>query len=130
MITHDIYREVFRPDSDQSHLTWIGKKVTWFLMIPIVWAALEYDGNLIQLLKIKFELLIQCVPAIYLGVHSKTLDARTVIMGLVVGMSVTLILVAFNWNIVNGIHSGIIGLTVNLAICFAGILKNGGTQAS
>ncbi len=99
-------------------------------MIPIVWAALAYDGNLIQLLKIKFELLIQCVPAIYLGVHSKTLDARTVIMGLVVGLSVTLILVTFDWNIVNGIHSGIIGLTLNLAICFAGILNNGSSQAS
>ena len=130
MITHDIYREVFRPDSDQSHLTWIGKKVTWFLMIPIVWAALEYDGNLIQLLKIKFELLIQCVPAIYLGVHSKTLDARTVIIGLIVGLSITLILVAFNWNTINGIHSGIIGLIANLAICFVGILKNDSRQTN
>ncbi|MEC9019079.1 MAG: sodium:solute symporter family protein, partial [Nitrospinota bacterium] len=78
----------------------------------------------------KFELLIQCVPAIYLGVHSKTLDGQTVIMGLVVGLLVTLILLTLNWNIVSGIHSGIIGLTVNLAICFAGILKNGSSQTS
>ena len=128
MITHDIYGQAICPDADQRHLTQIGKKVTWFLMIPIVWAALAYEGNLIQLLKIKFELLIQCVPAIYLGVHSKTLDTRTVIIGLIVGISVTLILVALNWHTVNGIHSGIIGLAVNLAICFAGILKNGSSQ--
>lgn len=129
MITHDIYRQTFRPHSDQAHLARIGKNITWVLMIPIVWAALAYEGNLIQLLKIKFELLVQCAPAIYLGVHCKSLDARTVIWGLVVGLSATLALAALNWNVVSGVHSGVIGLAFNSAICFAGILKNRGRQA-
>ncbi|MBC8283360.1 MAG: sodium:solute symporter family protein [Nitrospinae bacterium] len=124
MITHDIYGKTFRPDADQAHLTRVGKNVTWVLMIPIVWAALSYEGDLIQLLKIKFELLIQCVPAIYLGVHSKSLDSRTVMVGLIVGLSVTLTLVAMNWNLVSGIHSGIIGLAANLLICFFGMIEN------
>jgi len=93
-------------------------------MIPLVWAALAYEGNLIQLLKIKFELLIQCVPAIYLGVHSKSLNARTVIMGLIAGLAVTLILIALDWTRISGIHSGIIGLILNLTICLFGIVKN------
>ena len=96
-------------------------------MIPIVWAALEYDGNLIQLLKIKFELLIQCVPAIYLGVHSKSLKARTVITGLLMGLMVAMILITLDWSSVSGIHSGIIGLAVNLTICFLGMIKNSRT---
>ena len=124
MITHDIYGKTFRPDADQAHLTVVGKCITWVLMIPLVWAALAYEGNLIQLLKIKFELLIQCVPAIYLGVHSKSLNARTVIMGLIAGLAVTLILIALDWTRVSGIHSGIIGLILNLTICFFGIVKN------
>ena len=124
MITHDLYGQTFRPDADQAHLTRVGKCITWVLMIPLVWAALAYEGNLIQLLKIKFEILIQCVPAIYLGVHSRSLSARTVITGLVAGLGVTLILIAFDWSRVSGIHSGIIGLAVNLAICFAAIVKN------
>jgi SSS family solute:Na+ symporter len=124
MITHDLYGQTFCPYADQAHLTRVGKCITWVLMIPLVWAALAYEGNLIQLLKIKFELLIQCVPAIYLGVHSRSLSARTVITGLVVGLAVTLILVALGWNSVSGIHSGIIGLAFNLAICFTTIVKN------
>lgn len=123
MITHDIYGQTFRPDADQAHLTRIGKSVTWILMIPLVWAALVYEGNLIQLLKIKFELLIQCVPAIYLGVHCKSLNARTVITGMIVGLAVTLGMIAMGWSRVSGIHSGIIGLAFNLAICFFSILK-------
>ena len=121
MITHDIYGQTFRPDADQAHLTRVGKSITWILMIPLVWAALAYEGNLIQLLKIKFELLIQCVPAIYMGVHSKSLNARAVITGLMVGLVVTLGLIAMGWSRVLGIHSGIIGLAFNLAICFISI---------
>ena len=124
MITHDLYGQTFRPDADQAHLTRVGKCITWILMIPLVWAALAYEGNLIQLLKIKFELLIQCVPAIYLGVHSRSLSARTVITGLAAGLTVTLILIAWDWSRVSGIHSGILGLAVNLAICLAAIVKN------
>ena len=124
MITHDLYGQTFRPDADQAHLTRVGKCITWILMIPLVWAALAYEGNLIQLLKIKFELLIQCVPAIYLGVHSRSLSARTVITGLAAGFTVTLILIALDWSRVSGIHSGIIGLSINLAICLAAIVKN------
>ena len=124
MITHDLYGQTFRPDADQAHLTRVGKCITWILMIPLVWAALAYEGNLIQLLKIKFELLIQCVPAIYLGVHSRSLSARTVITGLAAGLTVTLILIVLDLSRVSGIHSGIIGLAVNLAICLAAIVKN------
>lgn len=129
MVTHDLYGQTFNPDADQAHLTRVGKTVTWVLLIPIVWAALVYEGNLIQLLKIKFELLIQCVPAIYLGVHSRSLDSRTVIAGLVAGLLVTLILISMGMGRVSGIHAGIIGLLVNLAICFAAIIKNRQAQS-
>ncbi len=124
MLTHDLYGQTFNPAADQGHLTRVGKMVTWILLIPIVWAALVYEGNLIQLLKLKFELLIQCVPAIYLGVHSRTLSARAVNTGLIAGLLVTLTLLAMDLSRVSGIHAGIIGLTVNLVVCFADIIKN------
>ncbi|MBT3921742.1 MAG: sodium:solute symporter family protein [Nitrospina sp.] len=124
MVTHDLYAKTFRPDANQAHLTRVGKTVTWVILMPIVWAALVYEGNLIQLLKLKFELLIQCVPAIYLGVHSRTLSARSVITGLVAGLLVTLILITLDMGRVSGIHAGIIGLVVNLVICCIGITRS------
>ena len=129
MVTHDIYGQAFRPSADQNHLTRVGKGVTWVLLVPIVWGALAYEGNLIQLLKIKFELLIQCAPAIYLGIHVNKLKAGPVIAGLLIGLAVTLALTAsqaLGWSEVDlskvsGIHSGLIGLVVNLMVCFLGI---------
>jgi solute:Na+ symporter, SSS family len=123
MVTHDLYGQTFNPSADQAHLTRVGKMVTWVMLIPIVGAALVYEGNLIQLLKIKFELLVQCVPAIYLGVHSRTLGARAVIAGLLVGLLVTMTLIALDMSRLSGIHAGLVGLAVNLAICFAAIAK-------
>lgn len=124
MVTHDLYGQTLKPSADQAHLTRVGKTVTWVMLIPIVWAALVYEGNLIQLLKIKFELLIQCVPAIYLGIHSRTLGARAVIAGMVTGLLVTATLIALDMGRVSGIHAGVIGLAVNLTICLFDILKN------
>ena len=88
-------------------------------MAPIVWLALVYEGTLIQLLKIKFELLIQCVPAFYLGVHCRWLTARTVTLGVLAGLAVTLVLVGTQHPSVWGFHSGVLGLAVNFFVCFS-----------
>lgn len=125
MVTKDIYGPFIQPNADQARLTRVGRWVTWGLMIPIVWTALTYEGNLIQLLKLKFELLIQCVPAIYFGIHFRWLTARTVIAGILVGLAVTL---GLSWSgtlgladvnhpRVWGFHSGVIGLAVNSLVC-------------
>ncbi len=129
MITKDIYGECFRPDADQKHLTKIGKLITWILMAPIVFTAIHYEGTLIQLLKIKFDILLQCVPAFYLGVHFPKLSSKTVTLGLIVGLVFTLLLsfsgdlglAEKNYNKVWGFHSGVLSLGVNLLICFFGI---------
>ena len=76
-------------------------------------------------MKLKFELLIQCVPAIYLGIHCRWLTARTVIVGIFMGLLVTLGLTwsgtlgfsEINYSKIWGFHSGVIGLTVNSLIC-------------
>ncbi|MBT5470563.1 MAG: hypothetical protein HOK41_08160 [Nitrospina sp.] len=44
--------------------------------------------------------------------------------GLVAGLVVTLTMIAFDWSRVSGIHSGIIGLIVNMGICLLGMVKN------
>lgn len=89
-------------------------------MVPIVWLALTYEGTLIQLLKIKFDLLIQCVPAFYLGVHVVRLDGRCVLAGLVTGLAITVILIFMGWGKLWGLHSGVWGLLANLAVCGVG----------
>lgn len=125
MISKDIYGTYIHPTADASTLTRFGKKISWTLMVPIVWLALVYEGNLIHLLKIKFELLIQCVPAFYLGLHCKRLNSRAVLSGIGVGLTVTLALAWSGWLGLSsmdhpslwGFHAGIWGLTANLFVC-------------
>ena len=130
MVTQDLYGQYIRPGASQEHLTRVGKWTTWALMAPIAGFAIWYDGTLIQLLKLKFELLIQCAPAFYLGVHFRRLNANAVITGVVAGLAVTLGLSWSDWlgfsaqsyEKVWGFHAGVVGLAVNLAVCFAGML--------
>jgi len=135
MVTHDLYGRYVQPEADQASLTRIGKWATWILMVPIVWTAVSYEGNLIQLLKIKFDLLLQCVPAFYLGVHttSHRLTAKTVMTGLATGLVIALGLNLSGWigwtdhnySKLWGFHSGVVGLAANLAVCFAGMVFSG-----
>ena len=119
MVTQDIYGQYIRPGSSQSHLTSVGRWFSWLLMIPVTWVALVYEGNLIHLLQLKFELLIQCVPAIYLGIHWQKLTASTVLKGIFVGLLVTLVLTLFPETVSDmwGVHPGMIGLSINLLMC-------------
>jgi SSS family solute:Na+ symporter/sodium/pantothenate symporter len=132
MVTKDLYGEYINPGATQKHLTKIGKWITWALMIPIAGFAIWYEGTLIELLKLKFDLLIQCVPAFYLGVHCKNLSARVVITGILVGLMVALGcsfsealgISDHNYKRVWGFHAGVVGLSLNLLVCVVGIILN------
>jgi SSS family solute:Na+ symporter len=138
MLTRDIYGPYIRPQAGQAELTRVGKYAAWFLMVPIVWIALGYQGTLIQLLSIKLELLVQCAPAIMLGLHCPKLDTRTVILAILAGILLTfgltwagdLGLADSNIRKVAGFHSGIIGLALNIGICVIGIMRNRKNPAS
>jgi len=124
MITKDLYAPYFRPNAPEAHLTRAGKGIAWLLMVPIVWIAIGYDGTLIQLLSIKLEVLVQCAPAVYLGVHSRRLAAGPVALGLVAGLLFTLGLhwsgdlglTESNTGRLFGFHTGLVGLGVNLCV--------------
>ncbi len=131
MIAKDVYGTCIRPDATERQMTRVGKYSAWALMIPMVWIALEFKGTLIQLLELKFELLIQCVPVFYLGVHWKRLTGRTAIWGIAIGLATTLALswsgtlglAVENHSRVWGIHSGLIGLAANLLVCSLDALR-------
>lgn len=119
MVTRDLYGRFINPGATQVRLTGLGRWVTVVLMVPLVWLALTYEGTLIHLLKIKFDLLIQCVPAFYLGVNCRWLESRAVLLGLAAGVFTSLGLIAFGINMLWGLHSGLWGLMLNLIVCFA-----------
>ncbi len=131
MVIHDIYKPYLKPDSSERHLTLVGRLAVWILILPLVWFALEYQGNLIRLIEIKFEMLVQCVPAFFLGCYWGKLRGHTVLAGILVGCLISLGLTFAaslgiaqqNYKTLWGFHAGIIGLAANLLICAKDLLS-------
>lgn len=123
ILTKDIYSR-FKPAASQSDLTKIGKLLSWGIMAIAVYLAITLPQTIWQLIEIKLELLIQVAPAIFLGLHLKKLDSKSVFMGMVIGTLLAVGLMVFNKLGVDisakpwGIHAGVWGLMVNVATIF------------
>ena len=123
LVTQDLYRKV-RPEASQSHLTKVGKIVSWLVMAVAVLLAIQLPQTIWQLFQIKLELLCQIAPAIYLGVHVKSVSSKSIFMGLLTGTALALLIMVGNWAGLPipskpwGIHAGLWGLAVNCITIF------------
>jgi SSS family solute:Na+ symporter/sodium/pantothenate symporter len=123
IITKDFYTR-FRPLKTQAELTRIGKMISWAIMAFSVYLAIVLPQTIWRLLEIKLELLIQISPAIFLGLYFKKITSRSILWGMTFGT-----LFAVSTMVANklgldipakpfGVHAGVWGLIINLAIVF------------
>ena len=99
--------------------TRLGKRVGIAVMVVAVALAWRPQIDLWRLIELKLELLIQCVPAFLLAIHWKKLDARSTLAGLVVGTVFAGGAALLRQKRIAGIHVGVIGLALNLAVVVA-----------
>lgn len=112
----DFYAKTVRHKTSDENLLRMGKIVSWILTAVVVAVALTSKATLFRLLEIKFEFLMQVAPPFILGFYCRSLGARRAFTGVAVGTTIALIGFFQNtkwW----GIHPGVIGCLVNLAIC-------------
>jgi len=118
LVTQDLYGKV-KPGSSQSHLIKFGKIVSWFIMAGAVWLAIALPQTIWRLFEIKLELLCQIAPAIFLGIHLRSLSAKSILIGILLGTAVALCIMIGSWAGLAidakpcGIHAGVWGLVVN-----------------
>ncbi len=127
MITKDLYHGFIRPDASETSLTRLGKACSWLVVALLAGLALylnqlDQKPTLVKLLDMKFDLLIQLVPAFVLGVHFPQLKAKAVVWGLLSGVTVTLGLYGNPTIASLGFHAGLYGLLVNAGIAIGGSL--------
>ena len=96
-------------------------------LLALLAIVLKDQASLIGLLDRKFDLLVQLVPAFMLGIHWTDLDGRAVLLGMIAGLTVSLLLAfgPFAFVVAGkvwGIHPGLYGLLANLAIAVMGSL--------
>ena len=120
LVTQDLYGKV-KPGSSQSHLIKFGKIVSWFIMAGAVWLAIALPQTIWRLFEIKLELLCQIAPAIFLGIHLRSLSAKSILIGILLGTTVALYIMIGSWAGLAidakpfGIHAGVWGLVVNFS---------------
>jgi SSS family solute:Na+ symporter/sodium/pantothenate symporter len=130
MFTKDIYAVHVRPDASEAELTRVGKRCSWIVVsaLAVLAIVLKDHASLIGLLDRKFDVLVQLAPAFMLGIHWAALDRRAILQGLIAGLAVSLTLAFGPFSFVVGgkvwgIHPGLYGLAVNLAIVLIGSMR-------
>jgi len=113
LFTQDIYHQR-NPQASQKKLTLVGKLFSWLLMAIMVYLAIYLPSTIWWLIQIKLEILCQIAPAVMLGVHYKNIRSTSMLYGLLIGISFTLVfLLSPLSNKPFGFHAGVIGLILN-----------------
>ncbi|WOO42186.1 sodium:solute symporter family protein [Rubellicoccus peritrichatus] len=124
-IASSVTRDLIQPFKEQiteASLTLFGKGFSWIVMTVATILAIILPQSIWALAEIKLELLVQCAPALLLGINSDRLEAKSVLAGFIAGMTVTLffLLGAFFHEVIPkrpyGVHAGIWGLILNLIV--------------
>ena len=124
LFTQDIYHKR-KPQATQKQLTSVGKLFSWFIMIIMVALAINLPSTIWWLIQIKLEILVHIAPAIMLGVHFKNISSKSVLYGIVIGVSITLLFLLTPLpSKPFGFHAGVLGLFFNFLTIFMINLKN------
>ncbi len=122
-VTQDIYHKI-NPEHSQKKLLLFGKFISWMIMLIAVLMAINLPQTIWQLFQIKLELLCQIAPAIFLGIHMKSVTSKSILIGIYIGTFVALGIMIGNWLGFNipikplGMHAGLWGLLFNCLAIF------------
>lgn len=129
MFTKDIYASFIKPGASQAHLTLVGKLCSWLVIIMLTGLAilLQDKASLVKLIDRKFDMLVQLVPAFMLGIHWRGLQKVPLLVGAIVGLLIAGLLAFYPFSFTQsgklwGIHPGLYGLVINMAIVVLGSL--------
>ncbi len=118
LFTQDIYHKK-NPDASQKKLTYVGKIFSWFIMAFMVVLAIYLPSTIWWLIQMKLEILVHIAPAVMLGVHFRHIDHKSIFYGLLVGVSITvLLLITPLPSKPFGFHAGVIGLIFNFLVIY------------
>ena len=131
MITNDIYGRHFNTSASQKQLTRFGKVCSWTLIVIVTFATIQLrNTTLVNLLDRKFDLLVQLSPAFLIGIHWQKLNAKATLLGLTIGVIISLGL-AFSGNQKPfGIHAGLYGLLANVIVAVSFSLLSSDKQSN
>jgi len=122
MISKDLYARHINPDASEGKQVLVGK--IWGIVAVAILLVIAWNPptTLYNIFVLKFELIVQIAPAFILGLYWKRLSSWPVFFGMLAGASLAGGMTLFGFGTVYGVHGGVIGLFLNLAICVVGSL--------
>ncbi len=117
LISNDIYGRFVKPDAKEKDKVLWGKVVGICIVLVLLIIAWKPPATLYEIFVLKFEILIQVAPAFLLGLYWKKLNKTGVLLGMIAGAIVASGMTFAGVKTLYGIHGGVIGLAVNMAIC-------------
>lgn len=115
-----VARDLVGRSGVDERTTRIGKGFAAAIVLGLIPIALQRDLTLWRLIELKMELLVQCVPAFLLALHWRRQDAGATLAGLLVGTGLAVGLTFADLARLYGVHSGIVGLAVNVVVTVVG----------
>ncbi|MBV6499039.1 MAG: Osmoregulated proline transporter OpuE [Prosthecobacter sp.] len=133
MITKDLYAGFVNPQAGQESLTRLGKWTSTGIVFAMASLAVYMNNSgvkftLVELLEMKFDMLLQIAPAFLIGLHWKGLKSGPVFAGMLAGLLFALSFFWVDdkgggfmaWLKTSGFHPGIYALSLNSLIAVGG----------
>lgn len=117
IVAKDILGKSILKNAPEERLTKAGKIFSWITMFIMVLVALQPKITLWGLIELKMQILIQTAPLFLLGVHSKKVTSKGMLVGLCVGFGFSIITFLLGIKTIGSIHAGLIGFGFNVFCC-------------
>ncbi len=115
----DICKAIF-PKINENLELWIMRIAVFLIGFTAYFIAIFGSDGLIQLLLGAYGPIAQLAPGVYSALFYKKANAKSIILGLIGGVSVTLYYQYFSNSSIYDLHPGLIGIVVNIALVFMG----------
>lgn len=122
IVSKDLYGRYINPSATEDRQVRIGKLAGIVVVLMLLWIAWNPPTTLVNIFVLKLELLVQIAPAFLLGLYWKRLAAWPVFWGMAAGALLAGWMTIEGTETFYGVHGGVLGLILNLAISVIGSL--------
>jgi len=116
IIVRDFYRRFINPNVTDLKATRVARWFNFVILIVSMILVLEPKTTIWRLTEIKFEGLLQAVPAVFLGLYWSRATKPAIITGMLAGGAVAIGMSLSGNPRFLGIHGGVLGMLLNFFI--------------
>lgn len=115
LFAKNVFRPIFRPRMPEDQVVRLAKSMVLILAFISLYLALHSSATLVALLLIGYSGVSQFFPGVVLGLFWPRVTTAAVLSGLVVGVTLSSILMLSHRDPVHGVNAGFLALVLNFA---------------